>query len=122
MPSVITRHPYLFGLVFWIAFSIIFFVLLLTQTPLPTLLDLLIALNAGTFVLYGSDKIFAVAQVRRVPEKILWLASFAGGPIGALLGMTIFRHKVSKASFKFILALVILVEVAVVVTILQKIS
>lgn len=47
----------------------------------------------------------------RVPEYILYFAAFAGGPVGALLGMYIFRHKISKVSFQFSLALIILLEI-----------
>ena len=57
-----------------------------------------------TFIIFGIDKRKAVKHQRRIPESTLLSLTFLGGTIGALLGMLIFRHKISKTSFllKFI--------------------
>ncbi|MFA5946024.1 MAG: DUF1294 domain-containing protein [Patescibacteria group bacterium] len=113
------RSPYRFAFFLWLMFSAIFFVLGLIELPLHWLLALLLAMNLSAFTIYGLDKLFAMGHLYRIPEKILWLSAFAGGPLGALLGMYIFRHKVSKISFQFWLAVVILLELGLALLILQ---
>ncbi len=57
----------------------------------------------------------AGTQHTRVPEAILLALALCGGTIGALLGMTVYRHKTIKASFRHKLWLVIVIQVALVV-------
>ena len=53
----------------------------------------LIGINVLTFLIYGIDKWKARRGKWRIPEDtLIWLA-IAGGSIGALLGMYLFRHK-----------------------------
>jgi uncharacterized membrane protein YsdA (DUF1294 family) len=49
----------------------------------------------------GFDKISARANFERVPEMWFFLISLAGGFIGVILGMFVFRHKTRKATFQF---------------------
>jgi uncharacterized membrane protein YsdA (DUF1294 family) len=107
--------PYSTFAIVWIALAIATFAAFRIWYPLFWVFELLIALNASAFVLYGLDKLLAVSHARRVPEKILWLAAFVGGPVGALAGMYVFRHKTSKTSFQFVLFLLIFVQIALVV-------
>ena len=51
------------------------------------------------FVVYGFDKFKAKTGGRRVSEKALLMFSFMG-PLGAMMGILLFQHKVSKGSFK----------------------
>ena len=60
----------------------------------------LLALNVGVWLMYGIDKWKAKSGRWRIPEKVLLLAAFAGGSVGALAGMMMFRHKTKKAKFK----------------------
>jgi len=64
----------------------------------------LLAINSVAFLFNGTDKWLAVLQKSRISEKMLLVLAFVGGSIGALLGMLLFRHKISKMSFlwKFI--------------------
>ncbi|WP_288243466.1 DUF1294 domain-containing protein [uncultured Chryseobacterium sp.] len=57
-----------------------------------------------TLIIFGIDKRKAVKHQRRIPESTLLSLTFLGGTVGALMGMLIFRHKISKRSFllKFI--------------------
>jgi uncharacterized membrane protein YsdA (DUF1294 family) len=75
------------------------------------------ALNASTFLLYGFDKCCALIKCWRVPEKALWIAAFLGGSLGALFGVFVFRHKVSKPSFMLVLAVLILVQMGIVISV-----
>ena len=45
------------------------------------------------FALMGIDKWKAKRGAWRVPEKVLFLSALAGGSLGSLAGMALFRHK-----------------------------
>lgn len=113
------HSPYKQGLVIWLALVGASFGVLLWQISAPWLLLLLGALNFAAFCLYGLDKFLAVRQAPRIPEYVLYLAAFTGGAVGALAAMQIFRHKTSKLSFKFALAMIILLEVIIFILIVE---
>lgn len=66
------------------------------------------------FCLYGLDKLFAKLHAWRIPEKILLLAAFFGGSLGAMLGMLLFHHKVSKPKFYLTVPIIFLLQAAVI--------
>ncbi len=82
-------------------------------------LVLLASINAATFMLYGLDKLLAMTQSRRVPERTLQFTAFLVGSPGALLAMKVFRHKTSKTSFQFVLAALVLVQVLTIIGVLR---
>ena len=59
-----------------------------------------IIITVLTFIVWGFDKFRAKFQQWRVPEKTLYGLIMLGGGIGALVGMTTFRHKTRKPQFK----------------------
>ena len=61
------------------------------------------AFNIVSFLFYGLDKVKAQSKRkwRRVPEKNLLLTAFVA-PFGAMAGMQIFRHKIRKNKFKYL--------------------
>lgn len=61
----------------------------------------LLVINCVAFILYGSDKHKAKKGKWRIPEKTLLGIAFAGGALGALLGMKAFHHKTLHTSFRF---------------------
>jgi uncharacterized membrane protein YsdA (DUF1294 family) len=67
-------------------------------------------INIITFLVWGYDKFRAKLQQWRVPEKTLYTIIILGGGLGALLGITIFRHKTRKPQFKLIAVLSIVVH------------
>ena len=71
----------------------------------------LLAVTGTTFLTYGYDKLIAGTGVTRVPERVLLTLAFAGGTVGALLGMRLFHHKTSKESFLERFWLVVAVQV-----------
>lgn len=66
-----------------------------------------------TFLVWGFDKFRAQLQQWRVPEKTLYMLIILGGGVGALLGMTVFRHKTRKTKFKIISVVSILVHIVI---------
>ena len=60
----------------------------------------LLVLNLAAFFTYGWDKWKARWNQWRVPEHTLLALAFAGGGVGALLGMRVFHHKTRKAKFR----------------------
>lgn len=66
----------------------------------------LLAVNLGTFLVFGLDKWKAKRKVRResvrrVPEKTLFLLAALGGSVGALLGMRVWHHKTLHRTFRY---------------------
>ena len=64
-----------------------------------TLFYYLIFTNLVGFLLMGRDKQRAKARKWRIPERTLFFTALAGGSIGSILGMQIFRHKTRHTSF-----------------------
>ncbi|NML57503.1 DUF1294 domain-containing protein [Chryseobacterium cheonjiense] len=67
-----------------------------------------------TFIIFGIDKRKAVKHQRRIPENTLLILAFFGGTIGALLGMLVFRHKISKRSFLLKFSGIVVIQVMLV--------
>lgn len=57
------------------------------------------------------DKIAASQRMRRIPEKVLYVATFFGGSIGMLVGMFTIRHKSRKVSFQFVVGVLVLLQI-----------
>src|SRR5664280_1063925 len=74
----------------------------------------LLAVTGFTFLTYGYDKLVAGTGATRVPERALLTLVFAGGTVGALLGMRLFHPKTSKESFLERFWLVVAVQVVAV--------
>lgn len=71
----------------------------------------LIAINAVTFLTFGYDKTLARSGALRVPEQALLLLALAGGSLGALAGMELFRHKTAKPRFRAMFWAIMAVQV-----------
>ena len=56
-------------------------------------------INFFTWVCYGLDKGRAKSGKRRIRERTLLLLALAGGSLGALAAMLMFRHKTRKPKF-----------------------
>jgi uncharacterized membrane protein YsdA (DUF1294 family) len=75
---------------------------------------LLAILNLITFIIFGADKRKSIKHQRRISENTLLGISFVGGTIGAILGMLIFRHKISKRSFLLKFGLIVVIQVVLI--------
>ena len=70
----------------------------------------LILLNLVTFVLFALDKRKAVRGKWRIPEALLLILSVLGGSMGALMAMSLFRHKTQKKLFSIGIPLVFILH------------
>lgn len=61
----------------------------------------LILINFLSFILFGIDKKRASRKAWRISESFLILISLLGGATGSIIGMVIFKHKLSKRKFTF---------------------
>lgn len=68
-------------------------------------------INIITFTVFGIDKLKAVKNRWRVPEKVLFLLALLGGSPGALIGMYSFRHKTKKIAFKIGIPVILIVQI-----------
>ena len=60
----------------------------------------LLVWNFVAFALMGVDKAKARQGRWRIPEKTLFLSAILGGSVGAMLGMSLFRHKTQHRRFR----------------------
>ena len=77
-----------------------------------------IGINLVTFIAFGIDKRRAAKHRYRIPEKNLFGLAFAGGSIGALFGMYVWRHKTRVWYFVVGIPMILIMQVAVIIFIL----
>ena len=70
----------------------------------------LIVTNLLAFCSFGLDKLYAMHRHRRTPESFLVTLSLFGGSFGAIVGMVLFHHKISKPKFRYLIPLLFLVQ------------
>ena len=91
--------------------------------PLAWLVLWLVIINLAAFLTFGLDKWKAKrnekkGNVRRIPEKRLFLLAALGGSVGALLGMYTFRHKTKHLSFVLGLPAILIAQIALVILVI----
>lgn len=80
----------------------------------------LLVINVITFAIYGIDKLKAKKGWWRVSEFTLLMLAFAGGSLGAHLGMKAFRHKTQHLKFKYGVPAMMLLHIALAVYLLYR--
>lgn len=94
------------------------FIWTIVGSPWFWVLAWLLIINLVTFFMFGIDKWKAKrkeknADVRRVPEKTLFLLSILGGSVGALLGMKAWRHKTLHKTFQFGIPAILILQIVI---------
>ena len=79
----------------------------------------LAATNLTALAFYGVDKLKAKQGAWRISEATLLLISLLG-PVGALLGMELFRHKTRHAKFRILVPLFLILHIALGVYIFKR--
>lgn len=78
------------------------------------LVKYLIVLNVISFVAFAIDKLNAIKGRSRIRILTLLGLAFAGGSIGSLFGMYLFRHKIRKDYFAVGIPLIIVMQIVVI--------
>lgn len=73
----------------------------------------LIIANIVGFALMGIDKHKAKKNKWRIKEKTLFLSAIAGGSVGAMYGMHLFRHKTKHKSFRYGMPTIFVVQMII---------
>ena len=82
----------------------------------------LLAINAVTFIIYGIDKYKAKHAKWRISEATLLLLAVLGGSVGAWCGMKVWHHKTMHKKFKYGVPVILLLQVALTVWIINKMA
>ena len=72
----------------------------------------LLLINLVALVVYGVDKHRAKKGQWRISEKTLFLLPLAGGSVGAIAGMYLFRHKTKHWYFRIGLPVILAAQLA----------
>lgn len=83
-------------------------------------LTYLVLVNAVGFLLMLIDKIKAKAGAWRIPEATLIGIAVAGGSIGTILGMNLFRHKTKHPKFYIGLPVILSLQIVLGLVIILK--
>ena len=86
------------------------------------ILGYLLAINIATFFLYGIDKYKARKGKWRISEATLLMMAVIGGSIGAWAGMRLWHHKTKHKKFKYVIPIIIILQVALAVYLLTNID
>lgn len=73
-----------------------------------------LVINLVLFAVMGIDKYKARKGLWRIPEKTLFGLAIAGGSLGGILGMQVFRHKTKHLSFKIGFPAILVLQLAVI--------
>ena len=71
----------------------------------------LITINAVGFLLMLADKSKAKRGAWRIPESTLMAVAAAGGSVGSLIGMQLFRHKTRHIKFTLGIPLILAIQI-----------
>lgn len=80
----------------------------------------LCVVNIAAFLMYGLDKQKARMNRWRIPEATLIGIAVIGGSVGAYAGMKAFHHKTKKPKFYIGVPVIMLLQAALAVYLLQK--
>ena len=71
----------------------------------------IVCINIYGFILMGLDKYKARKEKWRIKERTFFIIALLGGAMGAVLGMTMFRHKTQHASFYLGIPIIYIVNI-----------
>ncbi len=78
-------------------------------------IGIVMIMNIIAFLLMRIDKKRAQRQMRRIPERTLFLAAGLFGAIGGTLGMFVWHHKTKHWQFRVFFPVLMLVQIALII-------
>ncbi|MBQ6655330.1 MAG: DUF1294 domain-containing protein [Erysipelotrichaceae bacterium] len=78
------------------------------------LLAYLLIINIAALIIMAVDKVKARKNRWRISERTLFLLAMAGGSIGVLAGMKMFRHKTRHLSFTIGIPAILIAQLLIV--------
>lgn len=78
-----------------------------------------VVLNIFGFIQFGVDKQRAQKGQWRISEASLFATALLGGCFGCIAGMKVFRHKTKHKGFTIGMPLILLLQIAAVVLVIQ---
>ena len=78
------------------------------------IISFLVFINLLAFLMFALDKFRAVRREWRISVSLLFALSLAGGALGGLLSIYLFRHKTKTPLFKYGMPIVVLIQIAVI--------
>ena len=79
----------------------------------------ILIINIGSFLLFGIDKYKSTKDKWRINETTFILLALIGSATGILLGMVLFKHKISKIKFSIGIPIVFLLNRVLELTIIN---
>lgn len=76
-----------------------------------TIIVVLLIVNLIAFIMYAIDKSKAKRDEYRISEAMLLLIAALGGSVGAMMAMTVFRHKTQHKKFTLGVPGILLVQI-----------
>ncbi len=87
---------------------------------LKMVLAYLVLINFSAFLSMELDKKKAIKNQYRIPEKVLFGLALAGGSIGSICGMKLFRHKTKHLSFVVGMPAILILQVIIALVIVVR--
>ncbi len=78
----------------------------------------LLTINALTLLIMLADKRKAQKGAWRIPERVLLCLALAGGSLGGVMGMRLFRHKTQHPKFALGLPLLLALHIFLLILLL----
>ena len=78
----------------------------------------LITVSFITFIFYFVDKLKAIANAWRIPEKVLVILSIIGGAFGGLLATYTLRHKTKHWYFVYGMPMILILQIIAIIGLL----
>lgn len=99
------------------------FMYVVLGSPWGWLILWLLLINLATFFTFGVDKWKAKRkehkpEIRRIPERNLFLCAILGGSLGAYLGMHVWHHKTKHRAFQIGIPTILVVQLVLLALVL----
>lgn len=102
------------GFILWLILAMAAWVAIFSFLNLRSEMEIVVSASVSAFLVMTIDKIQAIQGGRRLSERSLYTMALLGGSLGVILGIYVLHHKSRKTSFKIIVFLLTLLQIALV--------